>query len=90
MSALQANLPLVLFITIAACLYYVGLFALFDRTWFNADHATPPIFALAAVATLASIGVVAGLIVRLFRHAANMYAERLDAWQVPQGASEDE
>lgn len=90
MSALRANLSLVWFVTITACLCYVGLVGLFDKTWFDANHATPPISVLVTLATLASIGVVTGQIVRLFRNAADMYAERLDAWQDPQGASEDE
>lgn len=67
MAGLRGSLPLVWFATLAAMLGYLGLVAMRDESWFDANHATPVVEQIVVQLTLAAMGIAIGQLVRLPR-----------------------
>lgn len=79
LGGLRFSLGLVWFSTVASMLGYWLLVGLLDKTWFDADHAVPPVMQLITLLSLAMTGIVIGQVVRRVKALAAHYAERLAA-----------
>lgn len=78
-AALRFSLGLVWFSTLASMFGYLSLVGLKDKTWFDNNHAVPPVTQLLTLLCLALTGIVIGQVVRRVRALATDYAERLAA-----------
>jgi hypothetical protein len=77
MAALRFSLGLVWFATVASMIGYWSLVGLVDRSWFDADHAVPPVRQLITLLSLALCGISLGQVVRRVRQIAVEYAARM-------------
>jgi len=77
LSALRFNLGLVWFSTLGCMLGYEALVGMSDKTWFDAQHAIPPVENLIVLLSLGLTGIVLGQVIRRVRSLADDYAARL-------------
>lgn len=77
MSALRFSLPLAWLTSLGAMACYWGLVGLFDASWFDASHATPPVHQMVVLSSLAATGIATGQLVRMVRSTAENYVQRL-------------
>jgi len=77
LSALRFNLGLVWFSTLGCMLGYEALVGMSDKTWFDAQHAIPPVENLIVLLSLGLTGIVLGQVIRRVRSLADDYASRL-------------
>ncbi|HTN74268.1 MAG TPA: hypothetical protein VL096_03440, partial [Pirellulaceae bacterium] len=76
LAALRFRVGLVWFATLASMAGYLSLVAGHDKTWFDAEHATPVVQQLVTLVSLAMAGVIAGQVVRKAQAMAHEYADR--------------
>ncbi len=77
LAAVRFSLGLVWFSTLGSMLGYLALVGQADKTWFDADHAVPPVQTLITLASLGMTGIVMGQVVRRVRSLAEEYSSRL-------------
>jgi hypothetical protein len=73
-AALRFSLPLVWCSTLTAMVCYLALVGAKDKTWFDADHATPVVTQLGTLLSLGLTGIVIGQVIRRVRHMAEEFA----------------
>lgn len=76
LATLRLNLPLVWWASLGTMAAYLTLVGATDKTWFDQEHAVPPVEQLVTLASLALTGVVLGQVIRKTRGAAQEFAER--------------
>lgn len=77
LAALRFSLGLIWFATLGSMVGYMALVGLADKTWFDAEHAVPPVTQLITVASLALTGVVLGQLVRRTKSLAEDFEGRM-------------
>lgn len=77
LAALRFDLGLIWFSTLGCMLGYEAMVGEADQSWFDADHAIPPVDNLIMLVSLALTGLILGQVIRRVRHAAADYATRL-------------
>jgi hypothetical protein len=73
-AALRFSLPLVWSCTLGAMVCYLVLVGAKDKTWFDAQHATPVVDQLTMLLSLGLTGIVIGQVIRRVRHMAEEFA----------------
>lgn len=77
LSALRFSLGLIWFSTLGSMLAYEALVGMADQTWFDADHAIPPVENMIMLVSLGLTGLIMGQVIRRTRSLADDYAARL-------------
>lgn len=77
LAALRFDLGLVWFATLGSMAAYEALVGQVDQTWFDSNHAVPPVDNLLMLVSLGLTGIILGQVIRRAKHAAEEYAGRL-------------
>ncbi|MFT5527704.1 MAG: hypothetical protein ACI9HK_005688 [Pirellulaceae bacterium] len=79
LSAIRFNLPLIWCATIGSLAGYMSLVGLADDTWFDPNHAVPPIEQLVTVLALGLTGLFIGQIIRRVPQLAFEFERRMNS-----------